>query len=72
MNTVNPSDFYTIPEAAKLKKLDRKTVWRQVRDGTVPAVQIGKMHLIAHRDLELIKVRPAHGVKKTATCGAVL
>ena len=58
------SDYFTITEAAKTLKLNPKTVWRQVREGTVRTIRKGKMHLIAPSDLTTIKVRPAHGVKR--------
>lgn len=57
-------DFYTIPQAAKLLKLNPETIRRQIRAGEFKAIKAGRDYIIPANDLPKIKVRPAHGVKK--------
>ena len=46
------SDFYfTLAEAAEHKHVDRHTIWRWVRSGSLPAKKVGREVLILKEDL---------------------
>ncbi|MBI3330611.1 MAG: helix-turn-helix domain-containing protein [Candidatus Omnitrophica bacterium] len=43
--------YLSIPEAAKLLKTSRVTVWKRVKTGAIPAIRVGKIYLIDHKDV---------------------
>ncbi|MBI5651168.1 MAG: helix-turn-helix domain-containing protein [Chloroflexi bacterium] len=57
---------YTIREAAELRGIHTDTVRRQIRRGEILAELKGNLYIIPPLELKKIKVRPAHGPKKTA------
>lgn len=46
------SKFLTASEAAERMRVSKMTVYRLIRSGKLPAVQIGKAYRVRERDLE--------------------
>ena len=46
------SRFLTATEAAERMRVSKMTVYRLIRSGRLPAVQIGKAYRVRERDLE--------------------
>lgn len=57
--------IYTIREAAEILGLNPTTIRRQIWNGEINAVLKGNIYLIPNDELSRIKIRPAHGPKKT-------
>ncbi len=49
---MHTQDFYTIPEVAKLLRINEITVRRLVKKKELPAYQVGKLYRFRHSDLE--------------------
>lgn len=48
----------SVPEAAKLLGLSRKRVFDFVKDGRLPAEQIGGVYIVRKTDVEKLKQQP--------------
>ncbi|MBI2761847.1 MAG: helix-turn-helix domain-containing protein [Chloroflexi bacterium] len=65
MTTSHDSDLLTIAEATHLLKVSRVTLHRWLRDGRLPAYQVGPRAVrIRRADLQAM-MRPAHGGEMT-------
>jgi len=51
---ISPSGpgFLTVPETAERMRVSKMTVYRLIRSGKLPAVQIGKTYRVKETDLE--------------------
>lgn len=50
--------MYTIDEAAEILRMNRFTVWRRCRDGSIRALQIGRQWRIPASALDELQNRP--------------
>ncbi len=53
-NNLHWTDLLSVPEAAELCRVNRVTIHRWIKKGTLNAVQIGKSHFVLKGEIETI------------------
>lgn len=51
------SDFYTVPELAKILEISRISVFRRVSNGSIKGQKFGRDFIIFKKDIDLPKLK---------------
>ena len=54
------SDFLTPEELASLFKCSTMTIYRRIKDGTIPAIRLGALLRVRRSDVEALLAIPAN------------
>jgi excisionase family DNA binding protein len=66
-----PKNYLSIPEAAKIMGLSRIAVFKKVKNGTIPAIKIGRAYAIAAKSLDFLIGKALSAAQKKEIDGAV-
>lgn len=50
--TEKMTEFYTVEEVSQMLRLTKKTIWKYIHEGKLPASKFGYMYRISGKDLE--------------------